>query len=110
MAHGVLEARSVDQVDQVKPKFQDKNGIVSRIHEHRWTVEVPRLPKNAVEEEWLKSPIFENDELKSEGIPHKLPVFVLKNGVRVIAIDSIEQSIDAKEYKSKAKVKQIVLR
>jgi len=108
--HGVLEARSVDQVDQAKPKFQAKNGIVSRIHEHRWTVEVPRLPKNATEEEWLKPPIFENDELKSEGVPHELPVFVLKNGVRVIAIDSIEQSIGAKEYKAKAKVKQIVLR
>jgi cardiolipin synthase A/B len=108
--HRVLKARSVDQVDLAKPKFQAKNGIVSRVHEHRWTVEVPRLPKNATEEEWLKPPIFENDELKSEGVSHELPVFVLKNGVRVIAIDSIEQSIDAKEYKAKAKVNQIVLR
>lgn len=108
--HGVLEALSVDQIDQTKPKFQSKNGVVSRIQEHRWTVKIPRLPKNAIEEEWLKPPIFENDELKSEGIPHELPVFVLKNGVRVIAIDSIEQLINAKEYKAKAKAKQIVLR
>lgn len=108
--YGVLEARSVDQVDQAKPKFQDKNGIVSRIHEHRWTVEVPRLPENATEEKWLKPPIFENDKLKSAGVPHEFPVFVLKNGQRVIAVDSIEQSNDAKEYKDKAKVKQIVIR
>jgi|GEM_PF-1053663 len=107
--HGMLEALSVDQIDQTKPKFQSKNGVVSRIQEHRWTVKAPRLPENATEEEWLKPPIFENGELKSEGVSHEFPVYVLKDGVRVIAIDSIEQARNAKGYKSKAKVKQIVL-
>jgi len=108
--HGVIKCRSAEQVDQTKPQFQSKSGVVSRIHEHYWTVELPRLPKDAVKEEWLKHPVFDDDdELKSEGIPHEFPVYVLKNGVRVIAIDSIEQARDAKGYKSKAKVKQIVL-
>ena len=108
--HGVIEALSVDQIDQVKPKFQAKEGVVSRTHEHRWTIQVPRLPSNANEEKWLKPPIFEDEELKKEGVPHEMPVFILENGVRVIAVDSIEQADKAKKYKQKCKAKQIVLR
>ena len=108
--HGSLLARSAELVEQTKPQFQSKADVVSRVHEHRWTVEVPRLESGAKAEEWFTDPVHEDGELKSEGVPHEFPVFALKNNTRVIAIDSIDDAVEAAKYKAKAKAKQIVLR
>ena len=108
--YGSLLARSAELVEQTKPQFQSKADVVSRVHEHRWTVEVPRLESGAKAEEWFTDPVHEDGELKSEGVPHEFPVFTLKNNTRVIAIDSIDDAVEAAKYKAKAKAKQIVLR
>ena len=86
--HGSLLARSAELVEQTKPQFQSKADVVSRVHEHRWTVEVPRLESGAKAEEWFTDPVHEDGELN------------LKNNTRAIAIDSMPSRLRLPQWRS----------
>ena len=106
-----VKAPSAELVSKAKPVFKQNGKLHSRVHEHRWTVEVPRLDKGAKEEGWLKKPTYDEDgNLDFQGELHQFPVFVLKNNTRVIAIESLDDAEAAAKYKSKAKAKVVVLR
>lgn len=106
-----VDAPSAELVSKAKPVFKQNDKVHSRVHEHRWTVGVPRLEKGAKEEGWLKEPTYDEDgNLDFQGELHQFPVFVLKNNTRVIAIESLDDAEAAAKYKSKAKAKVVVLR
>ena len=109
--YDAVKAPSAELVSKAKPAFKENDKVHSRVHEHRWTVEVPRLEKGAKEERWLKEPTYdEDDNLDFEGEVHEFPVFVLKNNTRVIAIESLDDAEAASKYKEKAKAKIVVLK
>jgi cardiolipin synthase len=106
-----VKAPSAELVSKAKPAFKHYDKVHSRVHEHRWTVEVPSLEKGAEEEGWLKEPTYDKDgNLEFEGELHQFPVFVQKNGTRVIAIESMDDAEAAAKYKGKAKAQIVVLR
>jgi len=109
--YDAVKAPSAELASKAKPTLTEKPNIHSRVHEHRWTVEVPRLEKGAKEEGWLKEPTYDEDgNLDFEGELHQFPVFVLKNNTRVIAIESLDDAEAAAKYKGKAKAKIVVLK
>ena len=109
--YDTIRAPSAELVAKSKPSFNQKPNVHSRVHEHRWTVEVPRLEEGAREELWLNEPTYDEDgNIVTEGKRHNFPVFVLKNNTRAIAIDSMDDATDAASYKSKAKAKIVVLK
>ena len=55
-----VKAPSAELV-KAKPVLKQHDKVHSRVHEHRWTVEVPRLEKGAKEEGWLKEPTYDED-------------------------------------------------
>ena len=104
--YDTIRAPSAELVAKSKPSFNQKPNVHSRVHEHRWTVEVPRLEEGAREELWLNEPTYDEDgNMVTEGKRHTFSVFVLKNNTRVIAIDSTDDATDAASYKEKAKAK-----
>jgi cardiolipin synthase len=109
--YDAVKAPSAELVSKAKPVFKQNDKVHSRVHEHRWTVEVPRLEKGAKEEGWLKEPTYDEEgNIDFEGELHEFPVFVLKNNIRVIAIESLDDAEAASKYKGKAKAKIVVLK
>ena len=70
-----VKAPSAELVSNAKPALKQNDKVHSRVHEHRWTVEVPRLEKGAKEEGWLNEPTYDEDgNLDFQGELHQFPV------------------------------------